>query len=85
VLSYGHIFYGWGMVLTQAFNGAGDTTTPTWINFICYWLLQIPLAITLALVLGYGPSGVFWAVPIAETILALIAAWMFRRGSWKWR
>ena len=55
VVSYGYVFYAWGMVMVQAFNGAGDTTTPTWINLVCYWMFQIPLAWTLARTLGMGP------------------------------
>jgi putative MATE family efflux protein len=83
VLSYGYAFYAWGMVLVQSFNGAGDTRTPTWINFWCYWVLQLPLAFALARPLGYGAGGVFWAVPVAESILALSAFLLFRRGAWK--
>lgn len=83
VLSYGYAFYAWGMVLVQSFNGAGDTRTPTWINFFCYWVLQLPLAWALAHAWQWGPDGVFWAVPVAESALALVAFWFFRRGSWK--
>ncbi len=83
IISYGYIFYAWGMVLTQAFNGAGDTMTPTWINFFCFWTLQIPLAWTLARPLGAGPEGVFWSVCLAETVLAVVAFLIFRRGAWK--
>ena len=83
ILSYGYVFYAWAMVMTQAFNGAGDTLTPTWMNFFCFWCFQIPLAWTLATAAGWGPHGVLWAIAISETFLALIAAWMFRRGTWK--
>lgn len=83
ILSYGYVFYAWAMVLTQAFNGAGDTMTPTKINFFCFWLLQIPLAWTLARPLEVGPPGVFWSVCIAETLLAFVAFVIFRRGGWK--
>jgi Na+-driven multidrug efflux pump len=69
--------------VTQAFNGAGDTDTPTWINFFCFWMLQIPLAYVLAEPMGYGPRGVFAAVTIAESILAVVAVIVFRRGHWK--
>lgn len=83
ILSYGYGFYAWGMVLVQSFNGAGDTRTPTLINFACYWVLQIPLAYSLARTLGYGARGSFSAVPIAESILAFAALIIFRRGKWK--
>jgi Na+-driven multidrug efflux pump len=83
VVSYGYAFYAWGMVMVQAFNGAGDTVTPTWINLGCYWLFQIPLALILANVLGMGPLGVFWAITIAESVVAVVGIVMFRRGGWK--
>jgi putative MATE family efflux protein len=83
IMSYGYMFYAWGMVFTQAFNGAGDTRTPTWINLIAFWMIQIPLAWWLSSSTGFGPRGVFWSIAIAESILTLIAAWMFRRGGWK--
>ncbi|MCK5077059.1 MAG: MATE family efflux transporter [Calditrichia bacterium] len=83
IISYGYVFYAYGMVLVQAFNGAGDTATPTKINFICFWLIEIPLAYTLALKLRFGVSGVFWAIVIAETLLTVIGIIMFKRGSWK--
>ncbi len=83
VVSYGYAFYAWGMVLVQAFNGAGDTVTPTWINLGCYWLFQIPLAVGLSLPLGYGPLGVFLAITLAESLLAVVGLVVFRRGAWK--
>ena len=83
ILSYGYGFYAWGMVLIQAFNGAGDTRTPTLVNFACYWVVQLPLAYAWANWWGGGVTGVFWAVPVAEFLLAAIAYVLFRRGSWK--
>jgi putative MATE family efflux protein len=83
IISYGYIFYAWGMVFTNAFNGSGDTVTPTWLNAICFWMLQIPMAWILAEEVGWGPNGVFWSVAIAESILTLMAGAMFRRGRWK--
>jgi putative MATE family efflux protein len=85
IISYGYGAYAWGMVMVQAFNGAGDTVTPTWINLFCYWLFQIPLAWTLATVMGFGPPGVYWAITGAETVIALVAVVFFRRGTWKTR
>jgi putative MATE family efflux protein len=82
-VSYGYAFYAWGMVIAQAFNGAGDTATPTVINLFCYWLFQIPLAYTLAIAAGLGPRGVFVAIAIAESALAIAAVLVFRRGKWK--
>ncbi len=83
VVSYGYAFYAWGMVLVQAFNGAGDTVTPTWINLGCYWLFQIPLALGLSRALGRGPVGVFLAITLAESLLAVVGLAVFRRGAWK--
>jgi putative MATE family efflux protein len=85
VVSYGYVVYAWGMVLVQAFNGAGDTMTPTWINVFCYWLFQIPLAYLLARWLGQGPHGVFLAIPIAESLVTIVGIVVFRRGRWKTR
>jgi len=83
VFCIGYIFFASGMVITAAFNGAGDTTTPMIFNFICFWLIQIPLAILLSKTWSWGPSGVFWAVTFSETILAFIAIYWFRKGRWK--
>jgi putative MATE family efflux protein len=83
IISYGYVFYAWGMVTMQAFNGAGDTVTPTWINFFCFWLFQIPLAWTLALPLGVGPPGVFWAIGLSYSLSAVVGIVLFRRGRWK--
>ena len=83
IVSYGYGFFAIGMVMVQAFNGAGDTTTPTWINFFCYWLLQIPLAYCLAVQFQFGPRGVFIAILVAETVLAITGVIVFRQGRWK--
>jgi putative MATE family efflux protein len=83
VVSCGYPFYAWGMVMVQAFNGAGDTVTPTWINLFCYWLFQIPIAWVLARGLGHGPLGVFLAITLAESVIAVVGLVVFRRGSWK--
>lgn len=83
VLSAGYIFYGIGMVLLNAFNGAGDTKTPTWINFFGFWLFQIPMAYFLAKQLSWGPDGVFWAIPVAEAVMTIVSIIVFRRGGWK--
>ncbi len=82
-LSYGYGFYAIGMVLTQAFNGAGDTDTPTLINFACLWVLQLPLAYVLAETLALGTTGVLIAIAVSDSTLALVAIWIFRRGRWK--
>jgi len=83
IIGAGYIFYGIGMVMIQALNGAGDTRTPTWINFIGFWLFQIPLAYFMAKILDWGPIGAFIAIPVAETAIA-IAAWiLFKKGKWK--
>jgi len=82
-LAYGYVFYAWGMVLAQAFNGAGDTRTPTLLNLLCFWGLQLPLAWLLSARAGLGPDGVFWAVCASESVLAVAAFLLFRRGRWK--
>ncbi len=82
-LSYGYISYAYGMVISQSFNGAGDTLTPTILNLICFWACQIPLAYTLALPLGLGPKGVYIAVVVADSLLAVLGILWFRRGAWK--
>jgi putative MATE family efflux protein len=83
IISYGYLFYAYGMVLTNSFNGAGDTWTPTWLNLFCFWLWEIPLAYVLARHFGLGPRGVAWAVTIAFSTLAVASAVLFRRGRWK--
>lgn len=83
IMGTAYIFYGLGMVMTQALNGAGDTKTPTWINFVGFWLIQIPLAYILSKVLDMRTTGVFIAIPVAETIIALAAWYYFKKGKWK--
>lgn len=83
IMSYGYIFYAFGMVVIQAFNGAGDTKTPTIINFFCFWMLEIPLAYILAITLGWDEKGVFYAIVIAESILGVVGYFIFKKGNWK--
>src|SRR5687767_3900615 len=83
IVASGFLFYAWGMVITQSFNGAGDTWTPTIINLFVFWLWELPLAYVLAIVLGFGPRGVFLAITIAFSTLAVVSAIVFRRGKWK--
>ncbi|MGF1925179.1 MAG: MATE family efflux transporter, partial [Bacteroidia bacterium] len=82
-LSYGFVLYGVGMVLISAFNGAGDTWTPTKINVIAFWLFQIPFAYFLAKYMKLGPAGVFWAIPVAEVGITIAAYLLFKKGKWK--
>jgi putative MATE family efflux protein len=83
IISGGFVFYAAGYVLTQSFNGAGDTLTPTLINVGCCWLGEIPLAYVLARPMGFGPSGAFWSVAIAYSAMSVVSAILFRRGRWK--
>jgi putative MATE family efflux protein len=83
IMSSGYIFYGIGMVLISTFNGAGDTWTPTKVNFFGFWLFQIPLAYVLAKYLNLGPIGVFIAIPVAELGIALAGFMLFKKGKWK--
>lgn len=83
IMGSGFIFYGMAMVMTQALNGAGDTRTPTIINFVGFWLIQIPLAYVFALALKLGSAGALIAIPVAETLIALLAFYYFRKGKWK--
>lgn len=85
VVSAGFLFYAYGMVLTQALNGAGDTTTPTLLNLLCFWGLELPLAWLLSGPLGLGPTGAFASIAIAFSAFALLGAWVFRLGRWKRR
>lgn len=83
IMSLGYIFYGIGMVLVSTFNGAGDTWTPTWVNFFGFWLFQIPLAYLLAKHFEMGPTGVFIAIPVAEIGIAIAGYILFKKGRWK--
>jgi putative MATE family efflux protein len=83
IVAYGFLFYAYGMVLGQSFNGAGDTSTPTIINLFVFWLWEIPLAYVLGVVLGFGPRGVFISMTVAFSTLAVVSAAVFRRGRWK--
>ena len=83
VIAVGFVLYAYGMVLSQSFNGAGDTWTPTWLGFFSFWVFEIPLAYVLAVHVGLGPLGVFIAIPVAFSAYAIAALVMFRRGTWK--
>jgi len=83
LVSVGYIFYAYGMVLSQSFNGAGDTRTPTLINLVGFWMLQVPMAWIMAVNYNMGPAGVFWAIAIAESCVAVAAIFIFRKGWWK--
>jgi putative MATE family efflux protein len=83
ILSFSYFVYGWWMVSTAAFNGAGDTKTPTYINLVFFWMIQIPLSWYLAISLDWAQSGVFWAVFISETSVGLFTLWLFKQGKWK--
>lgn len=83
ILGVGYPVYAVGMIIIQALNGAGDTRTPSILNFICFWLIQIPLAYWLATSIGLGPDGVFLSIVVAETVLTIIGVLVFRHGSWQ--
>ena len=83
IVGSGFIFYGMGMVMTQALNGSGDTKTPTIINFVCFWMFQVPFAYLLAVGLDIKSTGAFIAIPVTETLIALVAWYYFKRGKWK--
>jgi putative MATE family efflux protein len=85
IVALGFLFYAYGMVITSSFNGAGDTWTPTWLNLFVFWLWEIPLAYALAIVLDFGPRGVFVAITVAYSTLAVLSAWLFKKGRWKTR
>ena len=83
IISFGVLFWGIGVVLSQAFNGAGDTLRPTWLNIICFWVVQLPLAYWLSLELKFGGTGVCWGIVISDMCFASLGFFWFRRGSWK--
>ena len=85
IFALAFVAWGAGMAIIQAFNGAGDTMTPTWINILCFWVVQVPLAYFLALGLGIGPEGVFWAVFASDILTGIVGYLVFRRGKWKQR
>ena len=84
-VAYSYVVWGFGLITVLAFNGAGDTTTPTWINLFALWLVQIPLAWTLSTPMGLGPRGVFVAIAIGQLVVAATGVVLFRRGGWKAR
>ena len=85
IISYTYVLFAFGMVVTQAFNGAGAMWTPTWINFFCAWIVQLPLAYALAFTLDWGVDGVFAAIAVGQGMMAVVGVLVFRRGRWKVR
>ena len=83
IISACYVLFAYGMVIVQAFNGAGDTFTPTIINLVCYWIVQLPLAFLLSRRFQLGPNGIFWAILVAENLLAAVSIFVFRLGRWK--
>ncbi len=83
IISVGYIFYGLGMVMMNAFNGAGDTKTPTAINLVCFWAFQIPFAYLLTSYWKFGPQGVFTAIVCTEILVCIISTVYFIKGKWK--
>jgi Na+-driven multidrug efflux pump len=83
IICAGYIFFAFGMVIGQSLNGAGDTLSPTIMNLICFWAIEIPLAYFLAIQINWGITGVFWSISISESVLAVMAIFVFRRGRWK--
>ena len=83
IIAAGYVFYAYGMVIIQSFNGSGDTKTPTYINFVCFWLFQLPFAYMVAITFEAGPVGVFLSITLAEILIAIIGIWLFKKGTWK--
>ena len=83
IIAYGYVFYGWGMVMVQAFNGSGHTGVPLVVNLVCFWLVKLPLSYALARPFGFGPEGVWVAVTLSYTLSALVGIVLFRRGRWR--
>ncbi len=83
IIAAGYVFYAYGMVVIQSFNGSGDTKTPTYINFVCFWLFQLPFAYIVAILFEAGPIGVFLSITFAEILIAVIGIWLFKKGKWK--
>ena len=83
IISLCYIVYAYGLVIIQAFNGAGDTFTPTMVNLVCFWVVQIPLAFFLGKRLGFGPNGIYSAILMAEILLSVFSIYLFRLGRWK--
>lgn len=83
IICFGYLFFAYGMVISQSFNGAGDTLTPTLMNLVCFWAVEIPLAYLLAKHLQMGPNGVYISVAFSESLLAIVGILLFRRGKWK--
>jgi putative MATE family efflux protein len=83
IMASGYVFYGIGMVMANSFNGAGDSWTPTWINLAGFWFFQIPLAYALTLYFDFGSTGVFIAIPVSESAMAIVAWYFFKKGRWK--
>ena len=83
IISYGYLFYAYGMVLTNSFNGAGDTWTPTYLNLLVFWLFELPAAYLVSVRANVGPIGVFWSITLAFSLLAIVSAALFKRGRWK--
>ena len=83
IVSIGYIFFSYGMIIAQSFNGAGDTRTPTILNFFAFWCIQIPLAYLLAITFSFGPAGLFSSIVISEVLLTIAGIIIFKKGKWK--